>query len=46
MVEEGRAGLGRFVEERRHAEGPIYSQGMVVERCGAGGRLASIAGRH
>ena len=42
----GARGLGGFVEERRRKEGPIYNQAMAVERCGAGGQLASIEGRH
>ena len=44
--EGGTRGLGGFVEEQMCKEGPIYNQAMAVERCGAGGRLASIAGRH
>ena len=39
--ERRRAGLGGFVEKRRRAEGPIYSQGMAVERSGCGWRPAS-----
>ena len=37
----GARGLGGFVEKRRRAEGPIYSQGMAVERSGCGWRPAS-----
>ena len=33
----GARGLGVFMEERRRSEGPIYSQGMAVERSGVGG---------